>query len=442
MTLRKHHAGFALAVLFAVNLLNFFDRHLFGALVEPIRREWSLTDAQIGWLGTAFTLLYAVAGVPLGRLSDRWRRTWILSIGLAAWSLLTAASGLAWGYASFFATRLGVGIGEATCAPAGNSLIGDFFPARQRGFALSVFMLGLPLGNFLGTFFSGRIAAAYGWRAPFFIACVPGLLLAAFVLLIAEPQRGAAESSSTLAGAPASVPALAPASPYRQVLRIPTMRWLVLSGALFNFNNYALNTFLPAFLMRYHALPLQRAAAVTAVALGLLGIPGLLLGGWAADFAHRWRENGRLLLAAAAILVCAPCMYLAFRRPAGDVTLFAVLMGGAFMISYIYYSCVYAAIQDIVPPNLRGTAMALYFFGMYLLGGSFGPVLTGRLSDIFAQRAMAAAGASVMTESFRTSGLHSALFAVPLSAFLLAAVLLAASRTISADLRALSRVSS
>lgn len=429
MTLRRHHAGFALALLFAVNFLNFFDRHLFGALVEPIRHEWSLSDARIGWLGTAFTLLYAVAGVPLGRLADRWRRTWILSIGLAAWSLLTAASGLAWNYASFFATRLGVGVGEASCAPAGNALIGDLFPPRQRGLALSVFMLGLPLGNFMGTYFSGRIAAAYGWRTPFFIACVPGLILAAFVLLIAEPRRGAAESSPSLAAAPA----LAPASPYAQVLRIPAMRWIVLSGALFNFNNYALNTFLPAFLMRYHALPIGQAAAVTAVVLGLTGIPGLLLGGWCVDLAHRWRVNGRLLLVAAAILLGSPCMYLAFRRPAGDVTLFAALMAAGFLLSYVYYSGVYAAIQDVVPPELRGTAMALYFFGMYLLGGSFGPVVTGRLSDFFAHHALAAAGASAMTESFRTAGLHSALFVIPLFALLLAAVLLAAARTLPSE---------
>ncbi len=429
MTRRRHSAGFALAVLFAVNFLNFFDRHLFGALAEPIRREWSLSDAQIGWLGTAFTLLYAVAGVPLGRLADRWRRTWILGIGLAAWSLLTAASGLAWNYASFFVTRVGVGVGEASCAPAGNALLADFFPSRRRGLALSVFMLGLPLGNFMGTLFSGRIAAAHGWRTPFFIACVPGLVLAAFVLLIAEPRRGAAESSPRLAAAPA----LAPASPYARVLRIPAMRWIVLSGALFNFNNYALNTFLPAFLMRYHALPIERAAAVTAVVLGLTGIPGLLLGGWFVDLAHRWRLNGRLLLASAAILLCAPCMYLAFRSPAGEVTRFAVLMAAGFLLSYAYYSGVYAAIQDIVPADLRGTAMALYFFGMYLLGGSFGPVVTGRLSDFFAHRALAAAGASAVTESFRTAGLHSALFVIPLVTLLLAAVLLAAARSLPSD---------
>src|SRR5439155_16511437 len=115
-------ARYALAVLFAINLMNFFDRTIFGAIGETIRREWGLGDAAIGALGTAFTLLYAVVGVPFGRLSDKHARTRILAVGLFAWSFLTAASGLARSYWQLFAVRLGVGVGEATCAPAANSL--------------------------------------------------------------------------------------------------------------------------------------------------------------------------------------------------------------------------------------------------------------------------------------------------------------------------------
>jgi MFS family permease len=109
-------------------------------------------------------------------------------------------------------------------------------------------------------------------------------------------------------------------------------------------------------------------------------------------------------------------------------------MGTGCLLSYFYYSCVYATIHDIVPPSLRGTAMALYFFAMYLLGGSFGPVLTGRLSDHYAHRAMAEVGASSLNEHFRAVGLHSAMYVIPVCSVVLAAVLLAASRTVSVDL--------
>ena len=117
MTDPRHGARSALIILFAINLLNFFDRNMFGAVAEPIRKEWALNDSQIGWLATAFILLYAFVGVPLGRLSDRRNRPQILGIGVAVWSLLTAASGMAWSYATLFAARVGVGIGEASCAP-------------------------------------------------------------------------------------------------------------------------------------------------------------------------------------------------------------------------------------------------------------------------------------------------------------------------------------
>jgi predicted MFS family arabinose efflux permease len=104
----KRQAWFALLVLFGINTMNFFDRQVLAAVAEPIRKEWLLSDSALGWLNTAFTLIYAAVGVPLGRLSDRWKRTRILSIGVAVWSVLTAASGLAWSFWSLFAARLGV----------------------------------------------------------------------------------------------------------------------------------------------------------------------------------------------------------------------------------------------------------------------------------------------------------------------------------------------
>ena len=177
MTEQQRNARFALAVLFGINLMNFFDRQIAGALAEPIRIEFGLNDTQIGLVTTVFTLVYAAVGVPLGRLTDNWLRTRLIAIGVTFWSLLTAASGLAWNYASFLITRIGVGIGEASCAPAGQSLIGDLFPPERRARAMAIFMLGLPLGLFASYMLAGMIGQAWGWRAAFFVACVPGLFV-------------------------------------------------------------------------------------------------------------------------------------------------------------------------------------------------------------------------------------------------------------------------
>lgn len=423
-------AKYTLAILFAINLLNFYDRHIPSAIVEPLRKDWGLSDAQIGWLMTAFTLLYAVIGVPFGRLSDRFQRSNLLGMGVAVWSLLTAASGLAWNYGVLFAARLGVGIGEATCAPASSSLIGDLFPSKQRARALSLFMLGLPLGGFLGIFLSGRIAAAYGWRSAFYVAAIPGLLLALLALTISEPPRGAAEASPT-AGRPHD------GSPYWRVFRVPTMRWLILSGALFNFNMYAIPTFLPAFLSRYHHLHLKEASAVAAVVFSAMGIPGLLLGGWVADYFGKVTPGGRLLVSCLSVFFQAPLVYFALNRPPGELVAFAFLMGAGCLLGYTYYSGVYATIQDLIPPSLRGTAMALYFCFMYLIGGSFGPVITGGLSDHFARVAMAATGATTMTEPLRAVGLHRGMYIIPICALAVTFVLFMASRTAAADIHEL-----
>src|SRR5262249_44587023 len=147
---------------------------------------WDLSDSELGWLGTAFILLYAVVGLPLGRLADKWQRKWILAIGVAVWSILTLGSGPAWGFWSLFAIRLGVGLGGAGCAPAANSLIGDLVPAGQRARALSLFMVGLPVGLALSFFVSGTIADRHSWQAAFFVAGVPGLILAVCSIFMVE----------------------------------------------------------------------------------------------------------------------------------------------------------------------------------------------------------------------------------------------------------------
>ena len=415
-------AVYALTVLFVINTMNFFDRVIGGALGEPIRREWNLSDSALGALGTAFTLLYAFVGVPLGRLSDRAPRKLILAAAVFVWSALTAASGFTRSYWQLFVTRLGVGVGEAACAPAGTSLIGDLFPPARRARALSVFMMGLPIGIALSYYVATSIAYVHGWRTAFFVAGVPGVLAAVAALFMTEPVRGTKEVAPEKA---------VTGSPWKTLLSIPTLWWLILSGALHNFNMYALGSFLAPLLMRFHGSDLRQAGLITTIVYGLSGIPGLLIGGALAD---RWavrRKDGRLLVAAIATSVSVPLMVLALMRPSGETLSFVVFGALACAFMYVYYASVYATLQDIVAPSLRGTAMALYFFAMYVLGASFGPLGTGMLSDFFTRRA--AAGAAVL-EPFRGAGLHAAMYAVPVLSVLLATVLFAATRTVARDM--------
>lgn len=420
-------AWFALFVLFGINTLNFFDRLIIAAVGEPIRKEFGLSDSALGLLSTAFVLLYAVVGVPFGRLADKTPRKFILSAGVFVWSLLTAASGLAQSFWQMFALRLGVGVGEASCAPAATSLIGDLFPSDKRGRAVSIFMLGLPVGIALSFAVSGTITQAYGWRAAFFVAGIPGVVFAAAALLMREPIRGASDAAEN---APNS-------NSYSRILSSPTMRWLIVSGILHNFSLYAVSSFLTPYLMRYHGLDIREAGFAAMLINGILTLPGLLLGGFIGDAAKKLRANGSLLVAAAACLLAAPFYYLSLDIRASDVYPFVALMGTAIALVYFYYPTVYSTLQDITPPRLRGTAMSVYFLAMYLLGGALGPYVVGAISDYFTRSHAAVAGvidtSSVALEPFRASGLHSAMYVIPVLSILLALVLFAASRSLKRD---------
>jgi MFS family permease len=425
--LKTPRLAFPFCVLVGINTVNFYDRQVLGAVQEKVRTEWGLSDSQLGWLGTAFILLYAVVGLPLGRLADRARRKWILAAGVGLWSVLTFACGFATNFRALFVLRLGVGIGEASCAPAASSLIGDLVPAERRARAMSLFMLGLPLGLALSFFVSGAVAEHRGWPAAFFVAGGPGLLLAVAALFLPDPVRGGADPPAADAAGHLTLAAVA----YR-VLGLPTMLWIIVSGALHNFNMYALGTFISSFLTRYHGVGVGRAGAISGLVYGF-GALGIFAAGWLGDRAFRRRVSGRLHVAWVGLAAAIPCLVLALEAPRGAVWLcVAGLLPGCLLL-YAYYGTVYATIQDVVEPSMRGTAMAIYFCAMYCLGAVLGPAATGWVSDFLARRAAAADSAAAVTEVHKAVGLHGAMYLIPALNVALVVVLFAASRTVTRD---------
>jgi MFS family permease len=422
------NATYTLAVLFVVNFLNFFDRTIPAVVLEPIRIEYKLDDTLLGLLGTSFTLIYAFAGIPLGYLADRFNRKIIIIVGLTVWSLLTGATGLSWGFLSFFVVRLLVGVGEASCAPAANSLIGDLYPSEQRARAVGVFMLGLPLGLVLAFAAVGGLAEAYGWRVPFLLAALPGFATAAAMFGVREPARGAKESYVVATQNRSFLESC------RRVMSISTVWWIIGSGATVNFASYAMSTFLTSMLIRYHHISVAAAGGVSAIVLGVTGLIGLTAGGAIADWLHKRYLRGRILMASAGMFFSAPIIYLGLSQPSGAVTATTILLSIGWLLYFAYFVTVYSSLQDVVAPQLRATAIAVYFFFQYILGAGFGTIVTGALSDMFARNAMIAAGASEMAPAFRAEGLHSALsLVVPLALLLTAIFLFIAAKTFGTD---------
>ncbi|HWL87240.1 MAG TPA: MFS transporter [Polyangiaceae bacterium] len=418
---------YGLFLLSLINFLNFFDRTVPAVVLEPLRREFGLNDTQLGVLLTAFTLIYAVAGLPLGRLADRVKRTWILAVGVFAWSVMTAASGVAHTYWTLFFARLGVGIGEASCAPAANSMIGDMFPSERRARALGIFMLGLPIGNVAAFGVAGVVAQKYGWRAPFFVAAVPGLIVALLASMLREPVRGSQEAYRVDAAVPVR-------APFSRILTIRTVWWIIASGAACNFAAYTMHSFLPALLIRYHGLNIAQAGGVSALLLGLTGLLGLTTGGPLADRLHQLFPRGRLTFGAVALFVASPLLWFGLSRPAGALAALVVSVFFGWLLFYAYYVTVYSSLQDVVEPRLRATAMAVYFFFQYVLGGALGTLVAGALSDLYAKHAMAAAGATQMNATFRALGLQASMqLTVPLATLVTSVALWRAAKSFVAD---------
>ncbi len=295
-------------------------------------------------------------------------------------------------------------------------------------------MLGLPIGNALCFLVSGYLAYNYSWRYAFYVALVPGLLCALGAFLIREPVRGGTETTNIGSRRREG-------NPFWLVLSTPTMLWIIVSGALHNFNMYAIGGFLTPFTMRVHGKDVQFAGYVSMAVYGLAGIPGMMLGGLLGDFViRRWR-NGRMLVAAIAIAIAVPAFYFAIGQ--SEWFAFGLMFGFGCMMLYMYYGTVYATIQDVIEPSLRATAMALYFCAMYAFGGAAGPIATGVLSEYFTNRAAVNAGvefegldsaaAYAALEPHRAEGISTAMYVLPAVASVLALSLFAGATTVRRD---------
>ncbi|HXA49764.1 MAG TPA: MFS transporter, partial [Candidatus Acidoferrum sp.] len=217
----RSRAETALTVLFLVNVLNFYDRLVLGAVLEPLRREFALSDTQLGAIVTLFTLVFAIAGLPAGRMADTRGRRGLLAAGIAIWAGLTGMAALATSYAMVLVTRLGVGVGEAVCTPAATSWIGDVVDSRRSSRAMAWFMMAVPVGGLLSFSIGGPVAQRYGWRAAMAIAAAPALVLIPAVLWLREPSRRKQTADAAIAWK-------APAGFW----------WIAASGAAINFALY------------------------------------------------------------------------------------------------------------------------------------------------------------------------------------------------------------
>jgi predicted MFS family arabinose efflux permease len=374
----KAYLGWALFLLCLVYTSNFVDRTILSVLQQPIKEDLKLTDSQVGLLGGfAFAILYSTLGIPIARLAERHSRKGIITISVLVWSGMTALCGTARGYASLFAYRVGVGVGEAGASPPAHSLIADYFPPERRATALSIYSLGVPLGVLIGAVLGGVIAQTYGWRPAFAIVGLPGLLLALMTqITLREPRRGLSERGAAETVTPSLmdvVRTLAARKSFFHVLMGVTMA---------SFGGYGIGAFTAPYFIRTFGLSLSQAGIVLGLISGVGAAIGTLGGGLLTDRLARRDKRWYVWTPAIGLAIAAPLYVLGYTISPWPLAV-AVLMVPP-MLHYTYLGPSFGVMHNMVTPRMRATATALMFLVLNFVGLGLGPTLTGLASDLYA----------------------------------------------------------
>ena len=375
------YRSYVLVVLVIVYTFNFIDRQIVGILAIPIKAELRLSDSQLGLMGgLAFALFYTLLGIPIARLADRVSRTWIMTVALALWSLMTALCGLTQNFAQLFLARVGVGVGEAGGVAPAYSLICDYFPAKERARALSVYSFGIPIGAAVGIVLGGYITSLMSWRMAFFIVGLAGLLITPLLkFTVREPKRGALDSPRVDADRAAAVTAPSLLEVIAVLARKPSFWGLSLGAASASMMGYGLFFWAPSFLVRSFHLSLLHASLSFGALVLVGGLIGIWFGGALTDRYGEKRRSMYAFIPAIAFVATVP-FYIAGVLSTTLWISFAVLLVPT-ALGLVWLGPVLAAVQHLVPSNMRATASALFLFINNLIGIGLGTALIGIVSD-------------------------------------------------------------
>src|SRR6476661_8429588 len=363
---------YVLGLLTIIYALNFLDRTIFNVLIEPIKKEFQLSDTMMGLLaGFGFALFYSLLGIPIARVADRLNRRNIVAAAFAFWSAMTALCGAASSVTSLALARIGVGIGESAGSPASQSIIADLFSKNERPRALGIYAIGTYLGVFLGYFIGGYINQYFGWRTAFYAAGLPGLALAAVLwLTISEPRRGAMAETFTPE----------PIGPTLGFLASQKTFIIVLIGfCLTTYTNYATSAWIPPFLARVHHLSSVEVGTYAGTFKGLFGMAGTLVGGLVvAQISRRddrWKLWAPAITSGLAGPVFAVCML-----TSDFATMVAALAATSFLLGF-HLGPIFAIAQTVARPSMRALASAIILLTATCFGQGVGPLTVGMIND-------------------------------------------------------------
>lgn len=365
-----------LGLLLSVNVFNFVDRQLPYILVESIRADLRLNDAQIGLMaGLPFAVVYSFASLVVARVADRVSAPLVLSASLAVWSIATTLSGFAQSFLHLIIARGGVAAGESGSNPAAHAIIARLYPAAKRTTVLAVFSLGLPVGSSVGLMLGGWINDTLGWRSAFFVLGLPGVAVAVIAWFCLRDQSVHREPNRSPRGFRGAL---------RHLLSLPSFRHMLIGCGLFAVVFYAVSVFTPAFLIRVHHLGAARVGFLLGALSATGAMLGTLAGGLLADVLGRRDVRWRQLVPACGVTVCIPVALAAWL--VHDVNAALFFLAPLYFFSMINAAPTWANIQLLAPDDMRSTATALVQFSAALIGASIGPLVVGMASDLLTPR--------------------------------------------------------
>ncbi len=367
---------YTLSLLTIIYALNYLDRNIFSIVLQSIKEELILSDTALGLLGgLVFAAFYATLGIPIAWLADRYSRRNIITIGLSVWSLMTVLTGMVTSLWQLAATRFLMGAGEACGNPPANSMVADLYEKEKRGTAVSILVSGSTIGIFLGYLVGGWLNEFYGWRTVYFIAGVPGLMVAIlFWLTVREPARGSTDQGSQALSA----------GSFRETilffLQSKTYLFVVIGGCMMAVHIMGNAIWYPAFMERVHGLRSGEIGTYLAVARGPVGIVGIFLGGWLADRLGRRDERWRVWVPALGCLLVVPGEMLFLFSDTLWLSVSGMIVAAFFMA--LHTGPIYAIVLAVARVRMRATATAIFLFCANMVGQTLGPLGIGYVNDL------------------------------------------------------------
>src|SRR5579863_9583723 len=358
----------ALIVLTALNLLNYVDRNVLFAVQPLVQDEFHLTNAQIGYLTSAFLGFYMVAAPFVGPLADRYSRKLIIVLGALFWSGLTLLTAVTHTYTELLIRHTLVGVGEATFVTIAPTFVADLFSERVRGRILGVFYLAIPVGSAAGYLLGGHLAPSHGWRFPFYIAATPGFLLALAVLFVKEPERGRFDS---LKETPERGTVLG-------LARNPAFLTATLGMAAMTFSLGGIQVWMPQFLYSERHYSLESANFIFGIIVVVDGVLASLAGGWLGDYWLPRMKSSYYLVSAAGMALGVPFMIMAVSTR-GSFMVPAIAVAAFFLL--LNTSPLNAAVINSAGAHIRATAIAVNIFIIHILGDVPSPTMMGWVAD-------------------------------------------------------------